>query len=168
MESFHAAALDQSSYSAVQIPLDPRAALRFAVSVVYRASLSSLDHFTDVSLGTYAKIAAEIAVNSDLSGIGMPLVAINVLTSETLDMKQLITYPVRCSGGNGQYYVFVVSGIQFLVKFGGMNDRIGLDDSYTPIFRVRPDAELTVCCYPFQDSAEFEFLADPTRQRCTH
>jgi hypothetical protein len=158
LEIFHLTATERQPYESVEISFDTHAAVQFAVSIIYRASLSRLDHFSGISLGAYTVAAAEIATGSNQADFGQPLVMINVLTSTQLDVRQFVFYPVRCSGRNGPYYVFTISGVQFLVKFGGRHEGISDNDTYSSTYRIRPGEKAIVCCYPFDDTAEAQFL----------
>jgi hypothetical protein len=161
LNDLHLAAAGQPPYYPIKLLLNTRAAIQFAVSIIYRSSLSLSNRFRGISLGPYTSAAGEIATGSDQADFKEPLVMINVLISNQLDVRQFVFYPVRCSGRNGSYYVFTISGIQFLVKFGGRHFGISDNDVYSEAFRVRPDdAETIVCCYPFNESAEAEFLRD--------
>lgn len=160
LENFHIAAVDRRPYESVKMSLDTYAAVQFAVSIIFRASLSCSNHFSGISLGTYTAAAGEIATGSNQADFGKPLVMINVLTSKQLDVRQFVFYPVRCSGGNGSYYVFTISGVQFLVKFGGRHQGISGNDTHSSIYRIRPGEGAIVCCYPFDETAEAQFLKD--------
>lgn len=158
LENFHSAAADRRPYESVKILIDTYAAVQFAVSIIYRASLSRLDHFSGISLGAYTVAAGEIATGSNQADFAQPLVMINVLTSTQLDVRQFAFYPVRCSGRNGSYYIFTISGVQLVVKFGGRHQGISNDDTYSSTYRIRLGEEAIVCCYPFDDTGEAQFL----------
>jgi hypothetical protein len=165
LEKFHSSASGQPPYSTTQVMPKGSDALRFAVSVIYRASLSKLAHFHDISLGQYEAVAARISLGLEAHSSVEPIVLVNVLSSETLDMRQFVTYPIRCVNGNGRYYVFTASGVQFLVKFGGRRAGVGRDDIFTSNLRARSDSPLVVCCYPFNDSAEAHMFAQAANRR---
>jgi hypothetical protein len=154
----HDVALQGPSYVLKAVDVDPLSALRFAVSVIYRASISRREPFAQISLGKYTEAAGNIAVLGMRSGIESPLVLMNVLTSDTLDTRQFAFYPVRCAGDNGPYFVFTLSGVQFLVKFGGRHDGVSSEDRLSPTCRLLPGRRATICPYPFDESAEAGFL----------
>lgn len=150
----HSAALGKKPYEVVKVKIDARRAIQFATSVIYRASLSRLDHFHDILLGPYNEVAGEIAINSTIADFLRPFVIINVLTSDILDLRQFVFYPVKCVNGNGPYFLFNISGIQFITKFGGAAHGLNGSDDLLSKHRVLPDADVNLCCYPFDDSAE--------------
>jgi hypothetical protein len=158
LESFHSAALARRPYETAEIVLDTRLAIQFAVSIIYRASLSRKVGLQDISLGYYDAIAGGISVGSNEADFNAPLILINVLTSARLDVRQFVFYPVRCVSSNGSYFVFTLSGIQFLVKFGGRHQGISHNDTYSSAHRVKLGEKAVVCCYPFDEGAEAEFL----------
>jgi hypothetical protein len=158
LENFHVAAVERQPFEPVKILLNANSAIQFAVSIIYRASLSCLNHFNDVSLGAYTAAAAAISTGSNGANFDKPFVMINVLTSAQYDVRQFVFYPVKCSGGNGQYYVFTISGVQFLVKFGGRHNGISHNDACLAEYRIRSGGEAIVCCYPFEEAAEAKFL----------
>jgi hypothetical protein len=164
LEIFHSAAHARVPYETTEIALDARLAMQFAVSIIYRASLSRKAGLEGISLGYYNAIAGEISVGSNESDFNAPLVLINVLTSTRLDVRQFAFYPVRCSGSNGSYFVFTISGIQFLVKFGGRHQGISHDDVFSSALRLKSGVKTVVCCYPFDDGAEAEFLRGVKRR----
>lgn len=168
LDDLHSAAFGRQPFEPVEVSLDARAALQFAVSVIYRASLSGLDHFADISLGPYLKMAGEIAVGSNRAEFDQPLVIINVLTSEHLDMRQFVFYPVKCSNGNGPYFIFTISGVQFLVKFGGRHAGVSDNDDLLSTHRIRPGATSIVCCYPFHESAEAQIMRNSKGRERAH
>jgi hypothetical protein len=92
--------------------------------------------------------------------ITTPLVLLNILDSPHVDTRQFVFLPVRCSGSNGTYFVFTISGIQFLVKFGGRNGLITYGDTYSPLLRILPGRNVQVIHYPFEDSAEAKWMTD--------
>lgn len=165
LEQFHSSASGQPPYSTMQVMPKGCDALRFAVSVIYRASLSKLAQFRDISLGEYEAIAARISLGLEVSSSDEPIVLISVLSSGTSDMRQFVTYPIRCAQGNGRYFVFTASGVQFLIKFGGWRAGVGRDDIFTSCLRVRSETPLVVCCYPFIDSAEAQMFEQITNRR---
>jgi hypothetical protein len=164
LDDLHSSARDTKPYNVIQPSLDAKLALRFAVSIVYRASLSQSQHFVGISLGSYTDIAANIAIGAEGADFGSVLVLLNVLTSRNLDTKQFAFYPVRCMGDNGAYFVFVISGIQFLVKFGGRLKGITNKDLYSASLRLKADQEVKACCYPFEHTAEADWLGSIARR----
>ena len=163
LDLFHSAALAVKPYESVKVAVDARRALQFAVSVIYRASLSRLDHFRDISLGPYNEVAGEIAVNSDSADFYRPFVIINVLTCENLDLRQFVFYPVKCVNGNGPYFLFNISGVQFVTKFGGATPGLSASDDLLSKHRVLPDIDVHLCCYPFDESAEAQSMRNVRR-----
>lgn len=164
LDDIHLSATDAKPYELVQTSLNARFALQFAVSVIYRASLSTSPHFADISLGPYTSVAEDIATGSNDADLKSALVLINVLRSTNLDTKQFACYPVLCAGDNGVYFVYVISGIQFLVKFGGSLDGISSNDLYSANVRLDPDQPVVMCCYPFENTAEANWLMKVARR----
>ncbi len=158
LDALHADVVDRPSYTPSVLEIDADAALRFAVSVIYRAALSRLDHFAQILLGPYTNLAGNVAVGSGDADLEAPLVLINVLTSDELDMRQWAFYPVRCATDNGSYFVFALSGVQFLVKFGGRHPGVSSNDRYSSQLRIKPGNNVAICPYLFVDSAEFDFM----------
>ncbi len=165
LDTFHEVARDRQAYEIAKVAIDTRAAIQFAVSVIYRASLSKLHHFDDVSLGPYLMRAGEIALASDHADFDEPIVMINTLISDAYDTRQFVFYPVRCRGKGGTYFVFTASGVQFLVKFGGNRNVIDQGSNFTQLLRLHTDSVASVCIYPFEDSAEAQFLSRAGRLR---
>lgn len=165
LEEFHRAAQDRQNYETVTLAISPRAAIQFAVSVIYRASLSQLEPFRDISLGPYTERARDIALSTKQAKFEEPVVLINVMASKGVDTRQFVFHPVRCRGENGQYFVFVAAGIQFLVKFGGEGKETSTSSETMRSLRLRPDAEVLACIYPFEESAEARFLIQPSRTK---
>lgn len=155
---FHDCVVKTPSSKPTKVNIDALFALRFAVSVIYRASLSNLVHFNNINLGTYTEIAAKITFD-EYNAYDVPIVLINVQTSDYLDTRQYVSYPVGCRGDNGIYFIFVISGVQFLVKFGGRSRRIVSNDrGYSTMLRVRPGCPVSVLAYPFEKSGEAKFM----------
>jgi hypothetical protein len=164
LDDLHLSAQKTKPYDIIPLSLNAKLAIQFAVSVIYRASLSKSHHFAGISLGSYTDIAANIAIGAKGADFGSVLVLLNVLTSRNLDTKQFAFYPVRCTGDNGAYFVFVISGIQFLVKFGGRLKGITSNDWYSASLRLKPDQEVKACCYPFEHTAEADWLGGVARR----
>lgn len=158
LDKLHASVVDKEPFCPATVGIDAGAALRFAVSVIYRASLSHLHHFEQISLGSYVEAAGKIAISAMDTDAELPVVLINVLTSDQLDMRQWAFYPVRCVGDNGPYFVFTLSGVQFLVKFGGRHPGVTSDDDSSAKLTIRPGNDATIVSYPFVESAEAGFL----------
>jgi hypothetical protein len=165
VEAIHESSIGLGSYETTAVEIDPILAIRFAVSVIYRASLSRRDNFDQISLGPYLEIAGSLAVDGNFSDLSQPLVMMNVLVSRGLDMRQWAFYPIRCAGDNGLYFVFALSGIQFLVKFGGRNPGVSSGDrGFTDVMRIKADCPVRVCIYPFDESGESQFLRGAMKQ----
>jgi hypothetical protein len=160
IDTIHNVAEGCKPFGVVVTQLDPSLVIQFAVSVIYRASLSNLGQFSHVSLGPYTEIASEIAVEANQSELSAATVLINLLTSKKHDTKQFAFYPLRCSAGNGPYFVFTISGIQFLVKFGGRFNSVGMTDDLLSKLRIMIGKSVMLCCYPFSESAESKFIMD--------
>jgi hypothetical protein len=158
IDTIHNSAASCKPFGVVDTQLDPSLVIQFAVSVIYRASLSNLGHFSHISLGPYTNIAAEIAVEAHQSKFSAATILINLLTSNKHDTRQFAFYPLKCSGGNGPYFIFTISGVQFLVKFGGRLTAIGNSDDISSKLRVLSGKSVMLCCYPFSESAESKFL----------
>jgi hypothetical protein len=154
IDAFHQATVMADPFTMISVPVDPISAIKFAVSVIYRASISKRDDFSDISLGPYDNLAGDIAFGIREVGDEPLQVLINVLTSQSLNTKQFAFYPVRCSGSTGRYFVFTISGIQMLVKFGGA--RLGSTDDvdYFEQLWLRQREPLFALAYPFEESAE--------------
>lgn len=145
-------------YNYLSVKCDATMAIRFAVSVIYLASLSKNDHFQGVRLGKYERQAGNIAVGALEADCNLPFVMVNVLTDQVSDPRQFGFFPVRVKGPNGAYFIFAVSGLHFLVKFGGWRNGIRGEDPQFSALRVRPGNVMTVTNYPFRDTAEADFL----------
>ena len=158
IDTIHNAAEHCKPFEVVTTQLDPSLVIQFAVSVIYRASLSNLGQFSHISLGPYTGIASEIAVETKHSEFSAATVLMNLLTSEKYDTRQFAFYPVKCSGGNGPYFIFTISGIQFLVKFGGRLSAIGNSDDISSKLLIALGKSVMLGCYPFSESAESKFL----------
>lgn len=165
LEEFHRAARGRQNYETVTLAISPRAAIQFAVSVIYRASLSQLELFRDISLGPYTERAKDIALSTKQAKFEEPIVLINVMASKEVDARQFVFYPVRCQSENGQHFVFVAAGIQFLVKFGGKGNGTSASSGMMRSLRLRPDADVLACICPFEESAEAQFLIQSSRTK---
>ena len=162
---FHSPAQFSQAYEIRETALDANWAARFAISVIYRASLSNREHFRDISLGPYEQSAGKIATGFAAPDFERILVLVNVLTSPRLDTRQFAFYPVRCANGFGRYFIFTLSGVQFLVKFGGKRKLDSSDDKFLSTLALENDQTVNVTYYPFADSAEAEFLMDARRRQ---
>jgi len=158
LDFFHSCIGESAAYTPTALNIDAGMALRFAVSVVYRAALSQREHFQCISLGPYIDIAGKIALGAAVGDDDVPLVLVNILTSDSLDTRQFVFYPVRCSLGNGPYFVFTLSGVQFLVKFGGRYSGVSCDDHDLWQLRLRVGQSAVVIPYPFDESAEYDYM----------
>ena len=158
IDTIHNLAERWEPFGVVATQLDPSLVIQFAVSVIYRASLSNLGQFSHISLGPYTGIASEIAVEANQSELSAATVLINLLTSKKHDTKQFVFYPLKCSAGNGPYFIFTISGVQFLVKFGGRLTAIGSSYDISSKLRIVLGKSVMLCCYPFSESAESKFL----------
>lgn len=164
-QKFHDTAKNRRSYSVFDVPIDPIMAIRFSVSVIYRTALSRIDQFSQISLGPYSKTAGKIAIGEKFEETDIPIVIVNTLTSKQLDTRQFAFYPVRCSAGTGIYFTFALSGLQFLVKFGGDSGRISSDDPFSSFWRLYPERIAKSICYPFEESAEAVFMFEAARRQ---
>ena len=164
IQQIHDCARHSRPYQPFELKIDPELAIRFSVSVLYRASLSLRSEFQSINLGRYAKVAEEIAFGGDGIFPYHPIVMINVLTSINVDTRQFVFYPVKCSNGNGQYYIFVISGLEFLVKFGGRISGLSSADDPSQYLRLRVGQPVVTVSYPFEESGEGNFLSDIKRR----
>jgi hypothetical protein len=155
---FHDLSKELSAYSTFEVPIDPIMAIRFGVSVIYRSSLSRIEQFARISLGPYSEIAGQIATGKIGAHVQNPVVLINTLISNHLDTRQFAFYPVRCAGGNGIYFVFALSGLQYLVKFGGVKMGVTPDDQFSANLTIGQNLPVKSVCCPFEDSAEADFM----------
>ena len=151
------------AYEPFLLDIDPKLATRFAISIVYRASLSSRIEFQHVQLGRFSSFAENIVFDTfEVSGC-QPIIMMNVLTSSSLDMRQMAFYPVKCANGNGPYFVFAISGIQFLVKFGGRHSGLAKSNDLSQNLRLRVGQPVVAVSHPFEDSAEGQFMLGVAR-----
>ena len=158
LDALHRLAEGAGAYKGLNAQIDSRLAIQFAVSVIYRASLSKRDDFTHISLGRYQDKAGEISTGAFDADFAVPLVLVNVLTSDWLDTRQFAFYPVRCSNGTEPYFVFTLSGIQFLVKFGRGSFDAAKKIPALDALRLKIGEAVSICAYPFEDSAEATYL----------
>ena len=89
---------------------------------------------------------------------------INVLTSMNVDTRQFVFYPIKCSNENGQYYIFLVSGLQFLVKFGGRISGLASANDLSQNLRLRVGQPVVTISYPLEESGEGNFLSEVKRR----
>jgi hypothetical protein len=131
----------------------------FALSVVWKASVSSLDWFDGIDLGPYERTARGLIFD----GHGLDLctklhVQINVLTSSAGDVSSFMTYPIRVRNENGPYFIFLAGGFQFLVRFGNRPFITGIQQPIANSLAIRSDQKPFAVLYPFEDAGEFEIV----------
>lgn len=131
----------------------------FALSVIWKASISSLDYFNQIDLGIYESCASRLIFDEhNLDNCTSLHIQINALTSAKGDMKSFMTYPVRARNENGPYFIFVAGGFQFLVRFGNRPFVRGHEREWANQLAIRSDQPPIGVAYPFEESGEFEIL----------
>jgi hypothetical protein len=143
----------------------------FALSVVWKSSVSSLEFFNHINLGPYEMLARGLIFDGhDLDGCTNLHVQINALTSTPGDASSFISYPLRARNENGPYFIFSAGGFQFLVRFGSRPFFSGQQLQWANQLAIRSDQTPIGVVYPFEESGEFETVklarnADLVRKR---
>jgi hypothetical protein len=161
-------------YSVVPLPeLDCDKIRKFAVSVVWKASISTLPSFADIGLGPYELMAQSLIFDGkNIDEYAQLHVQINALHLPKGDASSFITYPIRVRNENGPYFIFVAGGFQFLVRFGNRPFVNGKNQIFSRMLAIRSDGSPMAVVYPFAESGEFEIVkmvrkADLDRARST-
>jgi hypothetical protein len=129
---------------------------RFAISVVWRASISSIPQFNDIKLGPYEDVARDLIFGRiQIQSCKELHLQVNVLTSPFLDMKSHIGLPIQVRNECGPYVIFSAGSLQWLVRFGGTKFGSGGNVTFASQLALNSNDKPVAVAYPFSKSADY-------------
>ena len=151
---------DYKNYECIPLPnLDANKIRRFAISVIWRASISQLSDMGNVKLGPFEDKARDLIFgDEDLDQCNSLHIQISFLTDEHGLASQMVTYPIRCRNENGVCFIFLAGGFQFLVRFGSKPIASEKHLQFAKILAIRSDQQPQGVKYPFDEAGEFEIV----------
>lgn len=139
---------------------------RFAISIVWRASISTLPQFNDINLGPYGVVAKDIIFGrAPIESCTALHIQVSVLTSSYLDMKSHIGLPIQVRNERGPYIIFSAGSLQWLVRFGGTKFGSGKNGMFASQLALNTNATPVAVAYPFSESADYELYQQAAKAK---
>ncbi len=123
----------------------------FFISILWRASVSSHQFYSRISLGSFEKIAKDFIKNNNPGGSEDFSIILSKFSHPLSKQSTMDPYQYKNSGVN--YYRFYLAGYMFEVK---------IDDKPTPILlskiTLSEDKPLVILCRDFRKSKELNLM----------